>query len=203
MSFAATRLLLVRHGETAANVAGRMQGRGDDPLTDLGRRQVRAVAERIQREAHPVTAVYSSPLLRARHTAELIAGLLALPLQLRDGLQEMHLGQLEGVTAAELAAATPTGPDARYPDGESAREFVERIMGTLHGLIAVHAGSTVVVVSHGGVIGTALSIWATGRGGAWREFAPANCALSILDFAHGPALVTVNDQGHLAALAEL
>ncbi len=192
-----TRLILVRHGETEANVAGRMQGRGNDPLTPRGEQQVRAVAERLKRDDHPVTAIYSSPLLRARLTADAIAAMLGLPLRLRDGLQEMHLGELEGVTAEVLARAAPRDPDERYPGGESAREFVERIMGTLYGIAAAHPGETVVAVSHGGVISTALSIWMEGHGGSWMRYVPPNCALSIVEFAARPNVIALNDCTHL------
>lgn len=192
-----TRLILVRHGETEANVAGRMQGRGNDPLTPRGEQQVRAVAERLKRDDHPVTAIYSSPLLRARLTADAIAAILDLPLRLRDGLQEMHLGELEGVTAEVLAQAAPRDPDERYPGGESAREFVERIMGTLYGIAAAHPGETVVAVSHGGVISTALSIWMEGHGRSWMRYAPPNCAVSIVEFVARPKVIALNDCAHL------
>jgi broad specificity phosphatase PhoE len=197
MQFPITRLMLVRHGETEANVAGRMQGRGNDPLTERGQQQVRAIAERLKQEAPHIAAIYSSPLLRARLTADQIAATLGVSLSLRDGLQEMHLGELEGVSAAELSAAVPVTPDERYPNGESAREFVERIMGTLHGLVAAHSGEALVAVSHGGVISTALSIWSVGHGGAWRDYAPTNCALSIIEFSVGPTIVALNDCVHL------
>jgi broad specificity phosphatase PhoE len=109
----------------------------------------------------------------------------------------MHLGELEGVSAAELSVAVPATPDARYPGGESAREFVERIMGTFYGLVAAHPGEAIVAVSHGGVISTALSIWSVGHGGAWREYVPANCGLSVIEFNAGPTIVALNDCVHL------
>lgn len=192
-----TRLILVRHGETAANVAGRMQGRGDDPLTERGRQQVQAVARRLQQEQPAIAAIYTSPLLRARATAQGIGGALGLEPQIRDGLQEMDLGTLEGVSPAELAAGTPGNIDVAYPGGESARAFVERIMDTLYGIVAAHPGSTIVAVSHGGVIATALSFWAHGHGSAWRNYAPANCALSIVEFRASPIVVSANDCVHV------
>lgn len=197
MAYPTTRLLLVRHGETEANVAGRMQGRGNDPLTARGRQQVQAIAQRLQREAQTITAVYTSSLLRARLTAAAIGEALGLTPVLRDGLQEMHLGELEGVAPEQLVAAMPRTADERYPGGESAREFAERIMGTLYGIVAAHPGETVVAVSHGGVISTALSYWAHGHGYAWREYAPTNCALSTIEFRTGPELVNINDCAHL------
>lgn len=200
MTYPTTRLLLVRHGETAANVAGRMQGRGDDPLTERGLGQTRAVADRLQRESLPIEAIYSSPLLRARHTADRIGARLGLPIRLRDGLQELNIGALENASAGELAAATPKNIDEPYPGGESTREFVERIVGALSGITSAHPGGSVVAVSHGGVIATALAVFASGTGYAWRDYLSDNCAVSIVEFAAGPAIVAVNDCAHLHAL---
>ena len=200
MSYPTTRLLLIRHGETAANVAGRMQGRGDDPLTERGQQQVRAIAERLKREGHPITALYTSPLGRAQLTADAIGEALGLTPRLRDGLQEINLGSLEGASPAELAAVIKAGPDSRYPDGESLREFVERTVGALAGLVAAHPGETIAVVTHGGVISNVLANWADGYGRSWRDYVAHNCALSIVEFSAGPTIVSVNDCVHLPAV---
>jgi broad specificity phosphatase PhoE len=192
-----TQLLLVRHGETAANVEGRMQGRGDDPLNERGMVQARAVANRINREFPHISAIYSSPLGRARATADAIGAALGLTPRLRDGLQEMNIGRLDGVSPTELWAAAPRDADEAYPGGESGREFVERIMGALYGIVSAHRGETVVAVSHGGVIATALSIWAHGHGGGWQAFVPPNCALTIVQFRGNPDVRLINDCTHL------
>ena len=198
-TFPITRLILVRHGETEANVAGRMQGRGNDPLTERGQQQVRAVAARLKAEGHPVEAIYSSSLLRAAQTAEAIGEALGLTARLRDALQEMHLGDLDGADNATLEAAMPRTLDESYPGGESLREFVERLMGAFYGIAMAHAGGTVVVVSHGGVISIALSIWSHGHGNAWREYTPANCAISTVEFQAGPQVLHVNDCAHITS----
>ncbi len=197
MTSSVTRLILIRHGETEANVAGRVQGRGNDLLTNWGSQQAAAIAGRIKREYPRVSAIYTSSLLRARLTAAVIGEVLELELRPRDGLQEMHLGQLEGVTSVQLAVAAPREPDERYPGGESAREFVERIMGTLYGLVMAHPAETIVAVSHGDVISTALSIWSVGHGSAWRDYAPKNCALSLIEFNSNPHIALLNDCTHL------
>lgn len=199
MNFPVTRLILVRHGETEANVAGRMQGRGNDPLTERGQQQVRAVAARLKAEGHPIEAIYSSSLLRASQTADAIGEELGLTPRLRDALQEMHLGDLDGKDNATLEAAMPRTLDESYPNGESIREFVERTMGAFYGIAMAHPGGTVVVVSHGGVISTALSIWSLGHGNAWRDFTPANCSLSSVEFQAGPQVLHVNDCAHIIA----
>lgn len=196
-AYVPVRLILVRHGETAANIEGRMQGRGNDPLTERGRQQATAVAARLSREFAPIDAIYTSPLIRARTTAETIGAQVGITPRLRDGLQEMHLGELDGVSASDLAGAMPKDIDTAYPGGETIRGFVERIMGTLYGIVAAHPGKTIVVVTHGGVIGTALAHWTHGHGGAWQEFVHDNCALSVVQFARGPQLLVTNDCTHL------
>lgn len=196
-TFPITRLLLVRHGETDANVAGRMQGRGNDPLTPRGQQQARAVAARLKAEGRPIAAIYSSSLLRASQTADAIGEALGLTPRLRAALQEMHLGDLDGTDNLSFEAAMPPTLDENYPNGESIREFVERMMGAFYGIAMAHSGGTVVVVSHGGVISTALSIWSQGHGNAWREYTPANCALSTVEFRAGPQVLHVNDCTHI------
>lgn len=197
MEYPSTKLILVRHGETTANVAGRMQGRTNDPLTERGQQQVEAVARRLVDLGEPVEAVYSSSLLRAQLTANAIGAALRLPVRLRNTLQEMHLGDLENIGAAAFAASVPHDPDDRYPNGESPREFVERIMGALYGIMSAHPGGTVVVVSHGGVISTALSVWQHGYGDRWQRYVPDNCSLSVVEFHTPPTVTTVNDRTHL------
>lgn len=197
MTYPITRLILVRHAETEANVAGRMQGRTNDPLTERGRRQIESVARRLATYDRPIEAVYSSSLLRARLTADAIGAALNLDVRLRDNLQEMHLGDLDSVSAEELAAATPRSWDDRYPGGESAREFAERVVGGFYGIAAAHAGGAAVAVSHGGAIATALSFWEHGHGAEWQRYAPDNCSISIVEFRMPPDVVVLNDCAHL------
>ncbi len=197
MTHPITRLILVRHAETEANVAGRMQGRTNDPLTERGHHQIESVARRLAKYDAPIEAIYSSSLLRARLTADAIGAALGLDVRLRDSLQEMHLGDLDGVSAQELAAAELRTWDDRYPGGESGREFVERIVGALYGIVAAHPGATVVAVSHGGVISTALSFWKHGHGGEWQRYAPDNCSISIVEFRLPPDVVMMNDCEYL------
>ncbi|GIV97232.1 MAG: hypothetical protein KatS3mg057_1889 [Herpetosiphonaceae bacterium] len=173
-----TQLIIIRHGETQANVDGRMQGRGDDPLTARGRRQVEQIARRLAAEKPLPAAIYSSSLPRARATAEVIAQSLGLEPIMLDDLQEMHIGDLENATAEELETVQRsfTSLDDRYPGGESIREFIDRIMGAFGRIVAIHRGQRVVAVSHGGVISTALAIWS----GRWQPLARIYCQQLLL-----------------------
>ena len=144
-----TDLVLVRHGETDWNLAGRVQGRTDIPLNETGREQARATAERLTGTAFD--AVAASPLSRAAETARIIADGLGLgDVELVDDLVERNYGDAEGMTGEDL--------DARFngdlPAQESRQATIERVKPALLELARRHPGQRVLVVSHGGVIGS-------------------------------------------------
>lgn len=154
----ATRILAIRHGETAWNLESRIQGHTDIPLNDNGLWQAQRVAHTLQGE--PLQAVYSSDLLRARTTAEAIARAQRLPTTLEEGLRERHFGHLEGLTHHEITERWPEqarrwrerdpafGPDG----GETLQAFYDRCVGTLARLARRHPGGCIAVVAHGGVL---------------------------------------------------
>ena len=150
------RILLVRHGETAWNALGRLLGATDQPLNDVGREQARTLAARLG-DAAP-TAVWTSDLVRARETGEIVAVALGLPAPAIDAeLRERAFGVFEGLTRQECEAQHPaawhdwvaqTGaPPGGEPRGEAAARL-ERALAR----IAAHQAGTVVVVSHGAVM---------------------------------------------------
>ena len=96
------RLLLARHGQSVSNAVRRFQGVQDVPLSDLGRRQAQALAGALARR--PLAAIYTSPLQRARHTAEAVAGATGAPLYSVHDLRELSLGEWEGCTVEEVRA---------------------------------------------------------------------------------------------------
>lgn len=125
---------LVRHGQTAHNRDGLGLGREDAPLTPLGELQTRAVARRLA--AEHVERVLSSPLGRARRMAEAIAAEHGLPVELRDELIEMDVGDTEGLSYAEMrerfpgfmrAWASPGFGSVRMPNGESLEDVARRL----------------------------------------------------------------------------
>jgi probable phosphoglycerate mutase len=136
-----TELVLVRHGETEWNRIGRVQGLSDIPLNDTGREQARHAGRRLAAERWD--AVASSPLLRAADTARIIAAELGLPEpELDAALVERNYGEAEGLTGPEI--------DARLGGVVRARESREQVVE----LAARHPAGRVLVVSHGGVIGS-------------------------------------------------
>jgi probable phosphoglycerate mutase len=181
-----TRLFLVRHGETDANVAGVWQGgQGDDPLNDRGQQQSAAVASYLAHQG-PIATVYTSPQRRARQTAEAIAQAKGIPIVEVGGLREYDIGDMEGVTAEEIARLWAsfvekwrTDPDLAPPGGESARQFTQRLHAALSDVIREAAGQTVVVVSHQGVLATGLAVL-VGQPDCWKEYQMANCAVTLL-----------------------
>lgn len=209
-SFTATRLILVRHGETEYTEQRRYSGRGDVPLSESGRAQARATGARVAELAPSVAAVLSSPLSRCTATAAAIAGALGdVPVRTEDDLIECDFGQWEGRTFAEVRQQWPGEMDAWLaspriapPDGESFTHVAERAHRVIAGLLTAYPGETVVVVSHVSPIKLVLrDALAAGDGFLHRLFLDA-AGISLLDMwpDGGVAVRTVNDTAHLAAL---
>lgn len=154
-----TRVLLLRHGQSPLSVERRYSGRGDPELTPDGLEQAAAaataLAARHVADDGDIRAVISSPLLRARQTAEPVAGVLGLGVDLDHRLTETDFGTWEGLTFAEAAAQDPEvhrswlgDSSVAPPRGESFDVVSERVDAALDDLLRRHAGQTVVVVSH-------------------------------------------------------
>jgi probable phosphoglycerate mutase len=155
----ATRILLIRHGQTDWNLDGRWQGQLDVPLNQEGRAQAAALAAYL-RDAG-LTALYTSDLSRARETAEVIAEQTGLALQLDARWREMNLGRFQGLTLAEIEERYPEAVKAMrddylgfvFPEGESRWMMQQRVYQAFTELASTYpAGSTIAVVSHGGSI---------------------------------------------------
>lgn len=153
-----TEVVVLRHGETAWNVAGRMQGHLDSPLTPLGQKQAHALARRLSHERF--AGFYASDLGRALATARPIATALDQPFTPEPRLRERNLGIFQGSTIAEIQERFPTeaqrflsgDPDHVVPEGESARQRYDRAVACLEDLAARHAGQRILLVSHGGIL---------------------------------------------------
>ena len=154
----ATRLCMIRHGETAWNAEGRVQGQLDIPLNDVGRAQARATAEALA--GHDFTAIYCSDLIRVRQTAEPAAKKFALPVSCDAALRERHYGMFERLTYVEVRERHPAeyarfrdkDPDFDFNGGESLSDFNERALRAIGEVIAKHPGEQVLVFTHGGVL---------------------------------------------------
>jgi probable phosphoglycerate mutase len=135
-----TTLLLVRHGETDWNAEGKLQGHTDRPLNEYGRRQARALAERLVGEE--IDAVYASDLSRARETAEILGAQLGLPVAVDPDLREKNWGNWEGLTSDERL-------HVEY-EGESSDDHRERTLRAVERIVERHPAGRIVVVTHGG-----------------------------------------------------
>jgi len=200
----ATRIIAIRHGETAWNVDTRLQGHLDIALNDVGLWQAQRVAQALADE--PIDAIYASDLLRAWQTAQAIAQVAKCPLQPHTGLRERGFGAFEGKTYAEIETTWPAlsqlwrkrVPDWAPPGGESLLTMRERVLTTASSLAAQHIGGQMVLVAHGGVMDMLYRL-ATGQDvQAPRAWQLGNAAINrLLWTPDGFTLVGWADTSHL------
>jgi probable phosphoglycerate mutase len=179
-------LVLVRHGETAWNAEGRIQGHIDIPLNHLGVAQAEALGKRLAREQFDV--VYSSDLTRAFHTARPGVSDPDRTIIKDQRLRERHLGVLQGLTGEEAMTDQPAAwkafksrdADLALAGGESLGEFSRRVVGFVEDVLDRHAGSRVLVVTHGGVLDAAYRHAAGMPLSATRNFPIYNASVNIL-----------------------
>jgi probable phosphoglycerate mutase len=157
-----TNIILIRHGETAWNAERRLQGHLDIPLNAEGERQARLLAEALA--PGRIDLLVSSDLQRARQTAQAVATLRGLPLQIEAGLRERCYGGFEGLLYAEIEQRFPVefaawqgrDIDGILPDGknrgETFRAFFDRATEAILALAAAHPGQSLALVAHGGVL---------------------------------------------------
>lgn len=200
----ATRIIAVRHGETAWNVDTRLQGHLDIPLNDVGIWQAERLAYALTDE--PIDTVYASDLMRAWQTAQAIASISHCPLRPDPGLRERGFGEFEGHTYAEIEANWPDlslqwrkrEPLWAPPGGESLIMMRQRVQTTVDALAVRHLGGQIVLVAHGGVMDM-LYRMATGQElQAPRTWLLSNAAINrLLWTPEGLTLVGWADSHHL------
>ena len=199
-----TRLLLVRHGATAHSAQLRFSGRNELPLDEVGRRQAAALAQRLATWPD-IAAVATSPLPRARQTAEAIAAPLGLHVVENGDLAELDFGQWEGLTMREAAAAFPdamrawaAAPETAPSGGESFAALTRRVRRGRDAIIAAHPDRTVVVVSHVTPIKTLVRLALDAPPVALFRLHLDAGSLTVVDyFAGGAARVSLfNDTSH-------
>jgi broad specificity phosphatase PhoE len=202
-----TRLLLVRHGQSTWNAQGRLQGWADPPLDETGQEQARWLARRLAAEEQNISAIYSSPLLRARQTAEALGLTLGLSVQADDRLKENDVGLLAGLTGSEIEEKFPDWVAARRasaewtppPGGEDRDGFVSRAVAVMRDIAAHHPDQTVAVVSHGGTLGVYLAHLLEMPIHRSLPFQFDNASLSIVKVSERRVrLFKLNDTSHLS-----
>jgi broad specificity phosphatase PhoE len=197
-----TILTLVRHGETDANLEGVWHGSTDTALTERGLAQASCVAAYLNERHADAAALYSSPLQRARHTAEAIAEALGLALRVDEGLTEYHLGCWEGKTYRDLQDEhrlwhhMKRDPDFAPHGGESPRQVTQRFTRALLRIARTHPGRRVIVVCHGGALSMSLGHLLDDDYGEWQRVMD-NCAVTELVIEPEPELLSFNHTDHL------
>jgi probable phosphoglycerate mutase len=208
----AARLLLVRHGSTQMAEQRRYSGRRDVPLSPEGETQAKATAERIAAMlarsgggTRPV--VVTSPLVRCRRTAEIIADRIDASVTVEDGLTECDFGAWEGLTFAEVRQVWPEELDAWLastqvapPGGESFAQVAARVRPVIARLAAEYVGRVVVVVTHVSPIKLVLRDALQATDGLLHRLYLDAAGISVVDYwpDGGVAVRTVNDTAHLA-----
>lgn len=197
------RVYLVRHAESVWNAEGRVQGQADPPLSEAGLAQAAQLADRFRGKA--VAGVYTSPLQRARQTAEAIAGAVSQPVRVDDRLKEHDVGLFTGLVWGEIVTRFPEFAEAwleqpfDMPGGERQLAFRGRAVSALQDIMARHTSGEVVVVSHAGILGEYLAHalgLATNRRHPFRF---DNASVTLLEVGGAmPRLHRLNDVSHLA-----
>ncbi len=200
-----TRILAIRHGETAWNVDARIQGHLNIPLNDTGHWQAERLGQALAGEE--IAAIYASDLSRAHETALYVGRATGVPVVAELGLRERGFGDFEGRTFAEIEVALPDQAErwrkrdpAFAPNGgESLLQVQERVLATVDRLAKQHPGELIVMVGHGGVMdvlyraATRLDLQAA------RTWLLGNTAVNrLLWTPEGLSLVGWSDTQHLA-----
>ena len=199
-----TRVHLIRHGVTESNRQRRYMGRSDEGLSSEGRRQVRQLA--LRGATLDIEAVYSSPLRRARDTAEIVGQPYHLRPELAADFTELDLSRWEGLTANQIEARdgeawqTWCADPARLqlPGIEPFTVLQQRVRRGIEGLLRQHAGGTIAVVTHDGIVRMAVLECLGISLSLYRAMPIDNTGLTTLDFApERTYLRRLNDIGHL------
>ncbi len=208
MSADATRVIALRHGETAWNVATRIQGQLDIGLNATGREQARRLAAALATEG--LDAVYASDLARARDTGGAVARAAGLALQTDAGLRERAFGVFEGLTFAEIEAAYPDqalrwrqrDPAFGPAGGETLVAFYQRAVDAVAALAARHRGEHIAIVAHGGVLDALYRAATRASLNAPRSWLVGNASINrLLATDAGFVLVGWADDAHLEGVA--
>ena len=203
----------MRHAETDDNAQMRLSGWTDTDLSARGEAQVEVLADHFNRVHGHIEAIYASPLVRARRTAEAIGRLTGHSPILLDDLREMYFGELDGQPFEQLKEAyahlleadeNSQVEDFVWPSGESRSGFSARVARVMHQIGARHVGRSVAVVTHGGVIAALLAKLHGESAASWRKWVVPNASLTEVQWdpiADRGVLLRHGDDAHLAELA--
>ncbi|MFQ5633410.1 MAG: histidine phosphatase family protein [bacterium] len=201
---AQAKLILIRHGETKHNAAGKFQGHFDSELSKKGFQQAEAVAKRVASTAF--AALYSSDLKRTMQTAQPIFQETRHAIIADARLRERDFGIFQNHSLREIQEKFPEAhakfslqdPDYVIPQGESSNQLTKRVMAVFEEIANRHAGETVVIITHGGPIGALLRYTLGLPYKALRRYSNYNTAFNIFFHKNGEwRLGTWGDISHL------
>ncbi|MEW6233029.1 MAG: histidine phosphatase family protein [Chloroflexota bacterium] len=200
-------LLLARHGQSTFNADNRIQGWEDSMLSDQGRMEAWSLAERLR--GYPnVVALYSSPLVRARQTADIVGQALGLPVIDHPGLREINFGIVSGLTLPEFATRhaelyrlwreAGDDPYFRWPGGERRIDFHRRVLAAMEEIIGAVGTGAAVVITHGGSLRAYLAYAVAKNVNNWRAYDLANASLTHLEILGDEVrVIALDDRSHL------
>jgi probable phosphoglycerate mutase len=202
-----TRVILIRHGQTVWNKGDRFRGQIDLDLDDVGLRQAEAIAYHVKH--WPVSHLFSSPLKRARQTAQAVADIMSLDTKQVDGFNDINYGQWQGRTPSAMAVEHPdlyhlwrTQPDlVTFPEGEGLNQIRNRATSALEELLTRYPGKTIVIVSHK-VVCKLIILHVLGLDSShfW-NVEQDNGAINILEFRNNLLIAgLINDTCHLKGI---
>ena len=154
------KIFLIRHGETTGDVEDRYGGMYDDHLTEKGVQQLERTAQLLAGKR--IDIVYSSTLIRARESAEIINAVLNTTVTFSEGLRERDYGVLGGLTKEEAMEKYPEAVELHKdsentdPEGESKSDFIQRVTETFNAIVEI-GGDQIILLSHGGPIKVILA----------------------------------------------
>lgn len=196
-------IYIVRHGFTLWNGDGKLQGKQDTELSDIGRTQGRILGERLK--SVPIKKIYSSPLKRAYETASIINSFLKVPIECKDGLMEMSFGDWEGSTWDYIKNNHPHFPTwnkdrfvCKTPNGESYKDTLDRALSTLKEICSNNdEDSNILIVSHGALIKTLICGILNLDIHNGNKLLFDNCGITVLEFTENHFFIkTLNDLSH-------
>ena len=195
------KIYIIRHGETALNEKGVMQGRLDEPLNESGRALAAMTGQAMKALGLKFDRCISSPLKRAKETAEILLSESGndIPVEYDDRLLEIDFGDLEGKAIAEMGAEglrffTAPLKHAGFPGGESVRDVIERTQDFLRELIAKDDGKTYLISTHGCAMRAMVNCLRDDPSDFWYGHAPYNCSVTVVETEGSSARITAVDR---------
>lgn len=199
-----TQFILIRHGQTPANIAKLWHGSTDTPLTDEGHRQADRMGQYVTENFPHCNKVYCSPLERTRHTAEALAKRLNQPSVHHDDLQEYGIGDLEGKPFTSLInehnffGQLKENPHFAPKGGESIHMVSKRVTSAFHEIAEKHVGECIAIVSHGAALAIALATLIHKDYNEWNQYQFKNTSISVLRMKPEIKLEVYNLTEHLS-----